>query len=592
MGKVVLELDTKNPNRFIATTQSDVSMLGWETREKFKSYYVQACWANLVDLFTNAKALDLQVEYDSLVIPKVDALREELKALKEAQKIKAWTVDQIEEAWEASRIPYLFKKVVADLHQKQMILWLLAIKKGGCYAEQGLGKTVMGILMFGKLLEEGLIKKPLIVAPVGLLSDTAWFKDLASFSDYKPINLRKQEDFYEEDGDIYFINSDKFSSWCYKKTEKAEKHYDKENYFELQKFDAIFFDEASVLKDHSSLKSKAFLNFCDHAKYIAFASGTPAPNTIFQIWTQMKAIGSILGDCYSDFEQRYGVLRSVGPTQRYFPRKNAEMEIRKRIELVSFFIEKEKVMQLPERHIIDVKVDLNDEQMKLYKKIEEDYVSAVHGYGEDGEFLEGELAVEHEQTVRIKLLQILNGFVNIKDEFGKTQRVTLPWNAKLEKLKEMVQADLDEDPTNNIIIWCRFRHEIETIYEIYKDIGTFVYGGMGDAKRERHLLKWQDDPSCRIIIAHPKSCKFGFTWNKANRTYYYSATEDFEDFSQSRDRNYRRGQTREVKEYRFCTTKTIENRVWYAITQKKKLDKFLKDYYMQFEIPSRQNSSV
>ena len=84
---------------------------------------------------------------------------------------------------------------------------------------------------------------------------------------------------------------------------------------------------------------------------------------------------------------------------------------------------------------------------------------------------------------------------------------------------------------------------------------------------------------CRINVAMPNSAKFGHTWNKANHSIYYSGTEDYENYAQSRDRKYRRGQEREVTEWKIITNNTCERKVWYAISNRKKLDRFMKDYY-------------
>jgi len=98
-------------------------------------------------------------------------------------------------------------------------------------------------------------------------------------------------------------------------------------------------------------------------------------------------------------------------------------------------------------------------------------------------------------------------------------------------------------------------------------------------KREELLTQWLNDPSCRIMIAIPGAAKYGHTWLKANHSIYYSTTEDYDNFAQSRDRNYRRGQDREVVEHRLITSKTIERKIWSAILGRQDLNKFFYDYY-------------
>ena len=579
MSNVLIDLDDKNPDKFLITTDRDVSIFGWKTIKKFESYNAEISPWNLSDLFCNKGKFGFDIEYTERVKPVVEILRQEIQRYKDARLYKTMSIDEIEDEWNEQSFNILFPKIQADLHQKRAVLWLLKAKRGGCFLEQGTGKTPTGIFFLGKLLYDNLVTKPLVIAPLSLLSNTVWFHDLEQFSDFKPINLRDPDDFYNNsNGNIYFINPEKYQSWCFKRTKDAEHHYIKDNYFELMKFDAIFFDESSQLKTHESYKTQGFLRTAKYAKYMGLASGSPAPNKIFQIFSQMKVLGSVLGDNYSSFEMRYGVKRKVGPTELYFPTSNAEFEIRKRIDLVSYFIKREDVMTLPKRHYVDLDVDLHLDHMKIYKQVETNYISAISGMDENGNQLEGKAIVEHEVAMRIKLLQIINGFTNLEDKNGKITRVSLPYNAKLDKLDELIQ-ELLLDENNNMIVWCRFRWEIETIYKKYQDISTFIYGGISDKIRESNLDRWLNDNNCRIIVAIPKSAKFGHTWIKSNTTIYFSGTEDFEDYIQSRDRNYRRGQDKEVTEYRIITNKTIERKVWYCISTKKKLDKFLKDYY-------------
>lgn len=583
MGKIEITLDQKHLDKFLVKTSPDcdISIFGWETKRKFESYYMNMSPWNLVDLFQNRKKYDLEIIYDPIVEAIVENLRKEISIYKHAERLKKLPESEIDDIWEEENFPILFPNVKADMCQKRAVLWGLETRKCGLYLEQGVGKTLVGILLIGKLLADELIKKPLVVAPLSLLSKTAWFGDLKKFCDLRPINLRTNND-YIINGDINFINADKFDGWCFHKTEKAEKSYNKDNYFEMRRFDCIFFDESSMLKGHSSFRTRGFLEIAKYAKYLFFASGTPAPNKIFQIWSQMKAIGSVLGDSYPAFEQRYGVERTVGPTKLWFPTKNAEYEIRRRIDLVSYFVKREDVMTLPPRDDSQIiEVELPEDHRKLYDAVESDYIYAAQGMDESGNQLEGNVIVTHETAVRMKLLQIINGFVDIEDIDGRKSRVSLPWNAKLIALENKVKEILESDPSNNIIIWCRFRWEVETIYQMYKEIASYIYGGLTDKKREEVLTRWKNNDFCRIMVGMPSAAKFGHTWLKANYVIYYSGTEDYEDYAQSRDRNYRRGQTRPVTEIKIITKNTIERRVWYCIATKKKVDKFLKDFYIE-----------
>ena len=580
MGRVKISLDGKYTDKFLVEADCDLSSLCIETKERFKTYYMCMSPWNLRELGYLKEKMGLEIIYSSEVIPIVNAMRDELRNYIDAIKYRKMSADEINDIWEDEGFPIIFPKIQADLHQKRMVLWLLQVKRGGCYMEQGTGKTPTGIFVIGKLLYDGKIKKPLIFAPLSLLNDTAWYKDLKQFTDFKPVDLRSNKENVKA-GEFNFINYDKLQSWCFQETAKAKRSYNKDNFFEQQKFDAIFYDESSSLMTHSSYRSRAFMKIAKYAKHLVLASGTPAPSNIFQLWPSMYAIGSVLGDEYHPFEQKYGYQVSVGPVMKWKPRKDAEALIRKRIDLVSYFIKREDAISLPARNYVNVEFDLQPEHRKFYDKIKKDFIAATQGYDADGNLLQGKAKVEYEVAMRIKLLQIISGFVTIEDIQGRDHRVALQWSSKMDELDKLVQTHLESDQDNNLIIWCTFRWEVETIYEKYKDMASYIYGGMSDKARNAMLDKWLNTKECRIMVAIPASAKFGHTWLKANASIYFSATENFEDHAQSRDRNYRRGQTRVVTEYKLISRGTIERNIWYAISNKHTLDSFLKDYGMR-----------
>ena len=586
MGNLKISLDEKHPDKFLVLTDMDVSIFGWTTKEKFHSYYMNMSPWNLADVFKNKDKYKLDIDYDDSIKSIVDNLRSELKIYQEGAKIRKYTNLQAIAQWEEQGFPELFPKIQADPHQMKMVLWLLKVRKGGCFLEQGVGKTPVGILFFGKLLHDELIKKPLIVAPLDLLNDTVWFKDLANFSDLRPIDLTNPREFNNPDGNIRFVNPEKFMAWTFHKTKDAERSYNKDNYFEMFRPDAIFFDESSTLKTHSSYKTIAFTKISRFAKYIGLASGCPAPNKVFQYFPQMFILGSVLGDNYTAFQTRYGYPVTKGVQKFWFPVSGAEQDIRARIDLVSYFVKRDVLNLLPRKEV-DIKVDLHPEHMKLLKALEKDYIVSAKALIEAGvkgvSLDEGQIVVQNELSLRVKLLRMIDGFTEIEDDDGKKKKISLPWNAKMDKLDSMVK-DFLLNPESNIIIWCRFRNEVEYIYNKYKDIASYVYGAMDKTEKIGNLRKWLNEDSCRIMVASSKAVKFGHTWLKADKSIYYSGTDDFEDYTQSRDRNYRRGQTREVTEYRLVAKDTVEGNLWSGIRLKKKTDQYMKSYYAGLKI--------
>jgi SNF2 family DNA or RNA helicase len=236
----------------------------------------------------------------------------------------------------------------------------------------------------------------------------------------------------------------------------------------------------------------------------------------------------------------------------------------------------DEYLKLPTYHVgdaFDVYIQMNKEHLQICKDIEDGYLNILDSRNS----VDREIYVENEISERSKLLQVYSGFIYHVDAFKNKTPVQLEWNPKLTYILKYLKADLDE-PTNNVIIWTRFREELDIIYKRLSQDYLCAYGmgGMTDKQQQQQLDLWLNNPKCRIMIAHPGAFMYGHTWNKANFTYYSSSVDDNNQYSQSRKRNHRRGQTREVTERKFILKDTLEKDVWNSIVRKIRLDKFLK----------------
>ena len=442
----------------------------------------------------------------------------------------------------------------------------------------GLGKSGIGLTLAQQLKDTGLIGRGsiLIVAPKTLHGEDNWEGEMDKFSDLTMVNLR--DDLKNIDNpyaDCFIINADRFRIICLDK--KGE--WINGNPLEAHGFELVLFDEATVLKGHNTKVRECFQQLSMRFKYCFLMSGLPAPNSIFQLWGLMSCIGNWLGDSYEAFEQRYGVSREIRPgVNKYFPNQNAEQEIKARIDAVSLYMTSEQYLNLPTYHVgegYDVEVDMCLDHQQMYDDIQDEYMTVIDG---KGQIADREIYTDNEAAARSKLLQIMAGFIYHTDEFKNKTAIQLDWNPKLEAIDKQLKIDL-ANPDNNVIIWTRFREELDIIYRHLSKQYTCAYGkgGMTDKEQAFQLDLWKNNPLCRIMIAHPGAFMYGHTWLKANFTYYPSPVDDNNQYSQSRKRNHRRGQTREVTERKFILKNTLERNIWSSIRRKIRLDRFLKD---------------
>ena len=83
MSKINISIDNKRSYQFLIETDADVSQFGWETKEKFSSYYMNISPWNLSDLFlTNKTKLGHTIIYEDKIV-KDDKIKELSNAIKD-----------------------------------------------------------------------------------------------------------------------------------------------------------------------------------------------------------------------------------------------------------------------------------------------------------------------------------------------------------------------------------------------------------------------------------------------------------------------------------------------------------------------------
>ena len=588
MRQLTLTLDR---DRFVTTPPTELhylpQTLGWSRVPNTRSLRADAEFGVLLSLSRQAKADGVQITYEGDgTLEKVDELRKTYMNYIDAHKWKVMPEDELDDHFYESGIPGLMPTVESFRpYQRRCLLWLIQVRRGAALLEMGLGKTLLAIAYIKKLIDLNEAKKVLLVAPIALLSETAWFGELQRHTDFRVVDLRKKNKYDPDPGaqHIHVVNPELISARCFTRTKKSERSYIPDNFIASERFDTIVFDESSLLGNPGSLLTTAMLRIMRPTPNVLWLSGAQSPNRIFQLWPMARAFGAMLYPSNTAFLQKYGYPKMFGPAKVYYPRPFANEEIRRIVDPITFYVEREGNVDLPPRTCIDVHVEMTPDQRALYDRLENDYIATINGLDPQGNPIESTVAIKQEFVLRMKLLQLTSGFVLHKNSYDETKLIELPYNPKLEKLMELLALDHDEGV--NAIIWCYFRKEVETIHKAIAgkwghESVAYYYGSMSDKDREEQLHKWKNTDACRFICANPKAARFGHNWTRATKTYYFSTSSDFADYTQSRDRCYRIGQTKPVYEIKLKVKDSVDSIAWEALSQRTKLDKFLKTYFL------------
>ena len=175
-------------------------------------------------------------------------------------------------------------KFKAHEYQKLAIEKILTTPKVGLFLDMGLGKTVITLTAIDRLMYwDFTISKVLVIAPLRVAEDT-WSRECQKWEHLKHFKIvkvlggkEKREKALSQDGDIYIINRENVT-WLINECSTIGCGWD---------FDMVVIDELSSFKAAKSQRFKALKKFIPLAKRVVGLTGTPAPNGLLDLWSQI-----------------------------------------------------------------------------------------------------------------------------------------------------------------------------------------------------------------------------------------------------------------------------------------------------------------
>ena len=410
-------------------------------------------------------------------------------------------------------------------HQETAVDFLINKGSGALWLDVGLGKTLIALEYF-----KYVGGKMLVIAPLSLL-EAAWRKDVEKFTSFSFHNLHKRFSF--PDVDIYVIN---YESLLNRKKMISIADWASENK------PMCVLDESSRVKNHLAKTTKNILELREFFPVRVVMSATPAPNTETEYFPQMEFVKpGILGKNFYKFRNTYFALcrggEEIGQGMKINSRVMQDMFRKgfkyKLVKRETFYREitpylirakREDCLDLPEATDEFREVILSPEGERMYRQMKNDLITERKGKT---------ISVQHAISKLMKLRQITSGF--LINEYGEA--IDAKTNPKLEELKQT----LLEIGSEQVIIWCTFRREIERIMEMLGDRAVSLYGATKDKNAP---VKAFIDGSAQYLVAHGRSAGHGLTFVNCSVQIFYSLDFSYEIYEQSKGRIMRIGQKR------------------------------------------------
>lgn len=320
-------------------------------------------------------------------------------------------------------------------------------------------------------------------------------------------------------------------------------------------------DESTTIKNMKAKRTKNLIKAGQLFAYRRILTGSPITKAPLDIYAQAEFLGPrLLGhSSYYSFQARYAVTQKRKMGAHSFEQvvgyRNLD-ELAQLITEFSYRVLKKDCLDLPEKIYTTREVPLTPEQAKMYEEIRSEGLTLL----DNGELVSTQSIIAQ----MLRLQQVLSG--HLKTDEGEI--VTFPTN----RLEELVA--ICEEAGSKVIIWSRFRHDIQQIVarlkqEFGDDAAASYYGDTSDDERLRIVQDFQKpDHPLRFFVGNAATAGYGITLTEATTVVYYANSFDLEHRIQSEDRAHRLGQKNKVLYIDLISPNTIDERIVKALRQK------------------------
>lgn len=311
-------------------------------------------------------------------------------------------------------------------------------------------------------------------------------------------------------------------------------------------------DEAHRLKDSSSKASIYCYQLNKKIPFRLALSGTPMPHSPLDLYGILRAIDpSILGISYYQFKAKYAKYIDCGGFKKFVGMQNSN-ELLSLINRYIDIVSSNDVLSLPETQHIARYVRLGVKAQKIYNELESKFYSEVE---------EGKVSVSIALVKMLRLSQITGGSVPFDEE---TEASKIIDTAKEDALDDIIK-DLPEDEP--IIVFCRFKHEIEMIKRVFEK-NKRSYGQMNSQGND--YLDFLNE-KINSLAVQIRSGGVGVNFTRARYNIYINTGLSLGDYKQSLKRSHRSGQDRSVFYYHIIAKGTIDEDTYKNLDSKEEL---------------------
>lgn len=404
--------------------------------------------------------------------------------------------------------------------------------------DMGLGKTVITLTALWQLaLDSFDVSRILVIAPKRVAEDT-WPKELSKWEHLSGLDAAlvmgtqaEREAALRQQTFLYIINRENVS-WLV-----ANHPWD---------FDMVVIDELSSFKSNQAQRFKAMKKVRPLVSRIVGLTGTPAPNSLLDLWPEMYLMdmGQRLGRFIGGFRDRFFTpdKRNRDIIYSYKPREGAEEAIYSLISDICISMKAVDYLDMPELIMNRVEVSMDSRERKIYDDFQRDMVVSLQGE---------ELDAVNAAALSGKLTQMANGAV-----YGENRKVLHIHDRKLDALEDLMEAANGKP----LLVAYWYEHDLQRIKARFKNARCI------DTTQD--IDDWNAG-KIPLALIHPASAGHGLNLQEGGCTIvWFGLTWSLELYQQLNARLWRQGQKHTVVIHHIVTKGTHDEDVLRALDNK------------------------
>lgn len=299
----------------------------------------------------------------------------------------------------------------------------------------------------------------------------------------------------------------------------------------------IAIDEVHKAKNPTSQQGKGMLKL--HTETMIAMTGTPLLNTPLDLYIILKWLGYEKHSYYA-FKNHYCIMGGYGGYQ-IMGYQNTQ-ELRETLSEMMLRRLKAEVLDLPEKLFVNEYVEMDKKQAGIYDEILADLRLNVDKIASSPNPLS--------QLIRLRQATGYTGILSTE----------VMVSAKLDRMEELVEEAVANG--KKVVLYSNWTDMTDIMLERLKGYNpATITGKVADKDLDMQKNKFQEDPTCKVIVGTTPKMGTGFTLTAGTVVIFLDEPWTDGDKNQAVDRCHRIGTSENITVYTLLTKNTIDERV-------------------------------